>query len=198
MTAARLILAFVLVCGLSPRAAVAQPVQGARVAVVDFYAPSPLAPVSGIIPEERAADDLTSLLAASPGQQVVVLSRMAVREAESAIAWRASDMLRFARLQQLARALNAVRLMVGWIQRFDLDRSGPGGQGGGGGRFFSGFATVTVQVFDAKEVRVVSQVQQSAYERGTATRSVMAERLLRTVLEHALLSVISAGVSGSR
>ena len=62
-TSVRLLLIFTLVNGLTSRAAVAQPAVRAGGAVVDFYSPSPLPPVSGIIPEERAADDLTDLLA---------------------------------------------------------------------------------------------------------------------------------------
>jgi hypothetical protein len=64
----RLLIVITLVVGLSFRAAVGQPAHAARVAAVDFYTPSPLPPVPGIIPEERAADDLTDLLAGSAGQ----------------------------------------------------------------------------------------------------------------------------------
>jgi hypothetical protein len=191
----RLVLVIALVYGLSYQAAVAQPAQAARVGVVDFYTPSPLPPVSGIIPEERAADDLTDLLAGSAGQQVAVLSRVAVREAESAIGWQGVDVLRFDRLQRLARMVGADRLLVGWIQRLVLDRSGTERQGGG--HFFSGFATVVVQVFDAEQGRLVSQVQQSAYE-PSAIGPVVTERLLRRVLERAIPSVLPSLVGGSR
>ena len=189
----RLLLVITLVVGLSSRAAVAQPAQRTAVAVVDFYSPSPLRPVSGIIPEQRAADDLTDLLAGSAGQQVTVLSRVAVREAESAIGWQGADVLRFDRLKRLAGMLNADQLMVGWIQQFVLDRGGTEGQGGG--QFFSGLVTVVVQVFDAKQGRLVSQVQQSAYEL-SAPASVVTERLLRSVLARALPSVLPSLVGG--
>jgi hypothetical protein len=151
--------------------------------------------VSGIIPEQRAADDLTDLLAVSAGQQVAILSRVAVREAESAIGWQGADVLRFDRLKRLAGMLKVDRLIVGWIQRFVLDRSGTGGQGGG--HFFSGLVTVVVQVFDAKLGRLVSRVQQSAYE-PSATGPEVTERLLRSVLERALSSLLPSLVSGSR
>ncbi len=122
---------------------------------------------------------------------MTVLSRLAVREAESAIGWQGADVLRFDRLKRLAGLLNADRLAVGWIQRFVLDRSGTGGQGGG--HFFSGLVTVEVQVFDAAQGRLVSRVQQSAYE-PSGTGPVVTERLLRSVLEGALPSL----VGGSR
>jgi hypothetical protein len=151
--------------------------------------------VSGIIPEERAADDLTDLLTRSAGRRVTVLSRVAVREAESAIGWQGADVLRFDRPKRLAGLLNAGRLTVGWIQRFVLDRSGTGGQGGG--HFFSGLVTVEVQVFDAAQGRPVSRVQQSAYE-PSGTGPVVTERLLRSVLGDALPSILPSLVGGSR
>jgi Arc/MetJ family transcription regulator len=185
------ILTITLIAGLSVQTAAAPPAQGLRVAVVDFYAPSPLPPVEGVIPEELAADVLASLLTQSAQQQVTLLSRAAVRQAASAIGWRGSDALRFARLQELARRLNADRIVIGWIQRLELDQGGS--QGGGGGRnFVSGFATVTVQVFDVKQGRIVSHVQESAYEIGVV-RARIAERLLRTILERALPSVLGGG-----
>ena len=126
---------------------------------------------------------------------MTVLSRVAVREAEAAIGWQGADVLRFDRLNRLAELLKADRLMVGWIQGFVLDRSGTGGQGGG--HFFSGLITVVVQVFDAKQGRLVSQTQQSAYE-PSATGPVGTERLLRSVLEHALPSILPSLIGGSR
>ena len=119
-----------------------------------------------------------------------MLSRGAVRQAEAAIVWRGSDTLRFGRLQQLARALNADRVVIGWIERLDLDEGGWGGPGAGVGRhFLSGFATVTVQVFDPKQGRIMFQVQESAYEIGVV-RGRVAEGLLRRVLERAVPSLV--------
>jgi hypothetical protein len=187
-----LILAVVLVAGLSMEMVVAQPARGLGVAVVDFYAPSPLPPVEGIIPEERAADDLSSLLIKAAGSQITVLSRGAVRQAESAIGWRGADVLRFARVEQLARALNADRVVLGWIERLDLDRGGGGGLGGGGAarHFMTGFAMVRVQVFDARQGRIIFQVQESASEIGVI-RGRVAEQLLTHVLERVLPPLLS-------
>jgi hypothetical protein len=123
-TGARFILAVTLAAWLSVQTAVAQPAQGPGVAVVDFYAPSPLPPVGAVIPEELAADVLASLLTRSARQQVTLLSRATVRQAASAIGWTGSDVLRFARLQELARRLNANRIVTGWIQRLEVEQGG--------------------------------------------------------------------------
>lgn len=100
----RLLLAVALVAGLGLQTVVAQPARGLGVAVVDFYAPSPLPPVEGVIPEDLAANDLADLLARGAGANVRVLSRETVRQAESALQWNRSDVLRFARLRDLGRA----------------------------------------------------------------------------------------------
>jgi len=168
-------------------AAMAQPAQGLGVAVVDFYAPSPLPPVEGLIPQERAADLLATLLAQSAEPVVFVRSRESVRQAEAALGWKATDVLQFARLQQLARAVNADRLLIGRIERLGL--GGGGGQNAGGGQQKSGFASVTVQIFDARQGRIIFQAQASAYD-GGVNLGKTAERLLRDVLERVLPSVL--------
>src|SRR5690348_11690202 len=78
--------------------------RGSGIGVVDFYA-GPLRPLEGIVPEARAADDLAALVARAAGTQIIVIPRATVRQAESAIRWQGSDVLRFARLQELARTL---------------------------------------------------------------------------------------------
>ncbi len=109
----RLLLAVALVAGLGLQTVVAQPARGLGVAVVEFYASSPLPPVEGIIPEELAADDLANLLARGAGASTRVLPRGTVRQAESALQWKRSDVLRFARLRDLGRAVGADRLLIG-------------------------------------------------------------------------------------
>jgi Curli production assembly/transport component CsgG len=194
------ILAITLAAGLSVETVVAQPAQGPGVAVVDFYAPSPLPPVGAIIPEELAADVLASLLTQSARQQFAVLPRADVRQAASAIGWKGSDVLRYARLQELARRLNANRIVIGWIQRLEVDQGARGGgarDGGGGRNMVTAFATVNVQVFDVKQGGIVSQVQEGGYEMGVV-RARVAEQLLRRILERALPSVLQGLVSGDR
>jgi hypothetical protein len=188
------ILAIMLAAGLNLQTAVGQPAPAPGVAVVDFYAPTPLPPVGAIIPEEFAADVLASLLAQSGGQRVALLSRASVRQAELAIGWRRPDALRLSRLQELARRLNANRVVIGLIQRLDVEQGGSLG-GNGGSNPPTGFATVAVQVFGVKEGRIVSQVQESGYEIGVV-RARLAERLLQRILERALPSVLQAVVGG--
>lgn len=167
--------------------------RGSNVAVVDFYAVTPVPPVVGVDPEVLAADDLAGLVAHSAGAQITVIPRATVRQAESAMTWRGSDALRFARLRELARALDADLLLVGRIDRLDLDQSSGngGGREGRGFRMMSAFATVTVQVFDPRQGRIVSQVERSAYDIGVV-RSRVAEQLIRRVLEATLPSVLTA------
>jgi hypothetical protein len=100
--------------------------------------------------------------------------------------------LRFARLRELARALDADLLLLGWIDRLDLDRGG--GNQGRGSPLVTGFATVTVQVFDPRQGRILSQVERSTYEIGIVNSRV-AERLIQRVVEGTVPSILSA-VSG--
>lgn len=167
--------------------------RGSNVAVVDFYAATPLPPVVGVDPEVLAADELASRVAHSAGAQITVIPRATVRQAESAMAWRGSDVLRFARLRELARALDADLLLVGRIDRLDLDQSGGNGGGsqGRGFRTMSAFAAVTVQVFDPRQGRIVSHVERSAYNLGVV-QSRVAEQLIRRVVEATVPAVMGA------
>ncbi len=70
----RLVMIVVTAMWVGVHAAMAQPAQGLGVAVVDFYGPSPLPPVEGLIPQERAADLLATLLAQSAEPGVFVRS----------------------------------------------------------------------------------------------------------------------------
>ena len=161
--------------------------RGAGIGVVDFYA-VPLRPLEGLTPEVVAADDLAALVAHS-GTQIAVIPRAAVRQAESVIRWQTRDILSFARLKELAGALDADFLLVGRIDRLDLDRGGGGGAQTRGRHLLTGLATVTVQVFDPRQGRVVSQTEQSAYEVGVVDTRV-AERLIRRVVEATVPSIL--------
>src|SRR5262249_26401879 len=133
--------------------------RGSGIGVVDFYA-GPLRPLEGLAPEALAADDLAAFVAHSARTPITVIPRATVRQTESAIRWQGSDALRFARLQELARALGADFLLVGRIDRLDLDRGGGGGGQSRARQQATGFGAVTVQVFDPRQGRVVSQVEQ--------------------------------------
>ncbi len=162
--------------------------RGSGIGVVDFYA-GPLRPFEGIVPETLAADDLAALVARSAGTQITVIPRATVRQAESAMRWKGSDALRFARLQELARTLDADFLLVGRIDRLDLDRGSGGGAQSRARHMATGFAAVTVQVFDPRQGRLVSQVEQSAYEVGIVDARV-AERLIRRVVDATVPSIL--------
>ena len=192
---AALIIAVALVVGSSAPAVGTAAPRGSGIGVVDFYALGPLPPLEGVFPETLAADDLAALVAQSAGAQITVIPRATVRQAESAIGWQGSDVLRFARLQQLAHTLNADLLLVGWIGRLEFDRGGGGAQSRAR-HLMTGFGTVTVQVFDPRQGRMVSQVDQSAYEIGVVESGV-AERLIRRIVEATVPSVLSA-IGGAR
>jgi hypothetical protein len=188
---AAVVVAVVLAVASSVPAAAGPAPRASRIGAVDFYAVGPIPPVVGLTPEVLAADDLAGQVASSAGAQVTVIPRATVRQAESAMGWRGSDVLRFARLRELARAIDADILLLGWIDRLELDRGGTGGNQGHGFPMLTGFASVTVQVFDARQGRIVSQVARSAYETGIVSSRV-AERLIQRVVEGTVPSVLSA------
>jgi hypothetical protein len=140
------------------------------VAVALFYAPTPLAPVPELIPEEYASADMSARLAAASAGLAVV-PRAQVKAEENALHWREADVLRFARLGELAQAVGADRVVVGWIRQLALDRLGGNGTnldigGGGGGGLIDGLAVVVVQVFDAPRGRIVYQTQVEGHGTG--------------------------------
>jgi hypothetical protein len=160
-------------------------------AVVDFYVLSPVPFVDGLFPERFVADAITGMLPQASHEDVAVIPRQGVRRAEYEVNWQASDVLRFTRLSQLGRAVQADRLVVGWIERLDLD--------GGGVRIgfphirphpVSGFATVRIQVFDVVQGRIVAEAVGSAYGMGV-TPVFAAEEALRDAAARALPGVIS-------
>ncbi len=194
LTPAWVIVAAVLAVASSAPAAGGAPARRLAVGVVDFYAPGPLPSLVGVVPEVLAADDLAGLVARSAGAQTTVIPRDTVRQAESALGWQRSDVLRFARVRELGRALEADLLLLGWIDRLELDRGGGGAQQGRG-PLVTGFAAVTVQVFDPRQGRIVSQVERSTYEIGVVNSRV-AERLIQRVVEGTVPSILSAITGG--
>lgn len=165
-----------------------------KVGVVDFYAPTPLAPFSGFFPERFAAGDLTDLLARAGGDRLVMIPRDAVQRSEQEMRWSDADVLHFDRLRALAGVVGADRLIVGWIQRLTVE-----GGGGAGGRIGlmdggDGAAGATraevelvVQVFDAGQGRLVDEAQYFASGVG-GPRAELAKR----VMDHALRPAIPA------
>jgi hypothetical protein len=163
---------------------------GSAVAVVDFYLLMPLSPLV-YTPELLAADDLAGLVVRSGGGGMTVIPRATVRQAESALGWHGSDVLRFARLRELARALGADLLVLGRFDRLELGGEGTTGIQNRGGRsgLVMGFATIVVQVFDPRQDRIVSEVKRSGYEIGVVSARV-GERLIQRLLEETVTSIM--------
>lgn len=128
------------------------------VGVVDFYAISPVLWMGGLFPEQFSADDLAAMLARAGVGRIAVVPRADVLRAERTLGWHDSDVLRFARLSDLAHSLHADRLVVGWIRDLSVGM----GDGGGGfprvgrGSGVSAHAILQVQVFDAARGRIIS------------------------------------------
>jgi hypothetical protein len=174
---------------------------GPTVAVALFYAPTPLTTYAGLVPEEYASADLSERLAAAAAGRFAVVPRDRVRVQEAGLRWRESDVLRFARLGELAHAAGADRVAVGWIQVLALDRLGGGGGndldigGGEGGGPLDGLAVVTVQIFDASQGRIVYQTQVAGHATGGPASRVIQATLDDAVRRGAaqLLGPLAAG-----
>ena len=169
--------------------------QAVKVGVVDFYALSPLGSYSGVIPERLAADQLSALLERSGGGRFDVISRAAMQEAEATMRWQSADVLSFARLQALGRAVGADRLMVGWITQLAVQSGGGGvnrsSADGGGDGPPSAFASIVLQVFDEAQGRLIASTKQSAEVSYGSTRALLAARALQVVLERAFPDIVS-------
>jgi hypothetical protein len=162
------------------------------VGVALFYAPSPLATYSGLVPEEYASADLSAKLAAASAGRLAVLPRAQVRTQEGGLRWRESDALRFSRLSDLAHAAGADSLVVGWIESLVLDRLGGGGRnfdiGGEGGGVLSVTTVLVVQVFDASHERIVHQVKFAGHAVG-AVRAIVIQGALDDAAQRAAVAL---------
>jgi hypothetical protein len=158
------------------------------VGVCDFYALTPVSSVSGVIPEEFAADDLSATLAARAGGRYRVIPRPSIRAAEKEIRWRDSDVLRYGRLTELARRLHSDRLVVGWIREL-VNASDVVVDGGNGP--IEGSADVTVQVFDATQERVIGGTRGRGDAIG-AVRGALTEEVLARAVEATIPAISPA------
>jgi hypothetical protein len=162
-----------------------------RAAVADFYALSVLPFVDGLFAETFVADAVARMLPQASHGEIAVIPRADVRRAEREIRWRDSDALRFARLSELARAAEADWLVVGWIERLDVDTHRVGiGFPHVSTRPLSGFATVRIQLFDTAQGRIAAEASGSAYSLGV-TQLFIAEQALRDAAARALPGVLS-------
>jgi hypothetical protein len=140
------------------------------VAVAVFYAPTPIQPYPGIVPEQYAAASMTAMLATESGGRMTVVPRDQVRAKESELHWHEADVLQFARLGELAHALGADRIVVGWIRELTWNTGGSGGRsdivGGGTAGILYGLADVVYQVFDAAQGRIVYETRAEGHSVG--------------------------------
>lgn len=161
------------------------------VAVVDFYAPTPVPEFAGVVPERFAADDLSGMLAQTGGDRFILVPRATIEQAEAGLRWHEDDVLHFARLGDLSRNVHADRLVVGWISQFVVghEPSRDVVVHGGGGPI-TGFAIVVVQVFDAAQGRIVAETRAEGYGQG-GLHSLVAQQALHVALQPTIPSLIS-------
>jgi hypothetical protein len=182
----------------------AAPVRGAdhTVAVALFYAPTPVTTYTGVVPEDYVAADLSTLLAASSAGRLTVVPRDRVKAAEYALRWRTDDALRFGRLQQLAAAVGADRVVVGWIRQLTVEGNGGGGGpdfdlGGGAGGLITGLAVVEYQVFDAAQGRIVYETESEGHAVGGVSLPRAAQATLDDVDRRGAAQLIGPLTAGT-
>lgn len=144
------------------------------VGVVVFYAPTPLPILPGVVLESFAAEDLSRLLARSAPGRLTVIPPATMRRAEGDMHWQTVDALHFDRLQALARAVGADRLVVGWIPLFSV--TGAGGRSiplpGDGGDQPQAEVDIVAQVFDPSAGRLVAETRQTGFTLGITSWQV--------------------------
>ncbi|HKX19846.1 MAG TPA: hypothetical protein VJT33_17730 [bacterium] len=125
------------------------------VAVADFYSPGalPLAVVTDL--ERYAGDVLTGLLVRAGGGALTVLPRSEVLTQQRALTWRSRDALNYGRLEALARALHADRVMLGWITRVTVFRQDI--------LAFNAEVALNIQMFQARDGRIVWQRETNGF-----------------------------------
>jgi hypothetical protein len=152
------------------------------VGVLDFDAPPTVHSAGTVIPQQFAADDLSSQLGSTGENRFVMLPRNDVRQAQTALNWRGADTGSRQRLGALAERLHADKLVVGRITSYHL--SSEGGWGGAA-RAFSGNTTVSVRVFDVHSRQWTWQTTASGHGRsstmGQAARNLMRSAVTPTV-----------------
>ena len=183
-------LAAVAAVSVFPAAGGAAPPVVSTVAVVDFYAPTPVPTYPGVVPERFAADDLSVMLARAAGDRVALIPRATAERAEADLHWHADDVLRFARLGALAQTLHADRLVVGWVAQFVVGHEPNNEVVTHGGGPIMGFAMVVLQVFDAAEGRIVAETRAEGNGTG-ALQGLVAERTLHQALQPAVPFLVS-------
>ena len=165
------------------------------VGVVDFYTHRTSASFGGLTPTRFAADDLSPMLANVSGGRFAVVGRSTMEQAEAQLGWQNGDVLRFERLRALARAVNADRLVVGWITLLavSVGRSNNKLANGGNGPP-TALSNLVFQVFDAGQGRIVSKMRESGFAMG-ASPHLLQEWALHRALVPAVVPLVAALMS---
>jgi hypothetical protein len=164
---ARCLVILAAVVGLfsTPAAPAAVPAVG----VVDFYARRTLASFGGATPTRFAANDLSQLLADASAGRFTVAAREAMEQAEAQLGWQGDDVLRFARLRELARAASVDQLVVGWITLLAVSVGGGNSKPPDGGNGPpTALSNLVLQVFDAGQGRIVGETHESGFAMGAS------------------------------
>lgn len=119
------------------------------IGIADFYSIQPEPVLLLLDPEQYSADVSAGVLIRAGGSAITVLPRGEVRDAERKLNWHTRDALNFTRLQVLGQAIQADRLIVGWITRMVIYRQDFA--------LFSSDASINTQVFDTRQGRIVWQ-----------------------------------------
>ena len=167
------------------------------VGVVDFYTYRTSASFGGLTPTRFAADDLSPMLADVSGGRFAVVERATMEQAEAQLGWQNGDVLRFERLRALARAVNADRLVVGWITLLAVSVGGGNTKPPDGGNGPpTALSNLVLQVFDAGQGRIVGETHESGFAMG-ASPHLLQEWALHRALVPAVAPLVDALMSPS-
>jgi len=153
------------------------------IGVVNFAVRPSVPPIPGLFPGRFAADDTTALLQRTAPASLSVISRKTMTEAQAALSWRDRDIANSARLNALATRAHAAHLVIGTVDRLDVE-----GQSNSASR---ARATVHIQVFTppAWITEVVTDTG-TAVGTGSVSRTA-AQQALHQVIQQVLPLVLS-------
>jgi len=140
-------------------------------------------PIPGLFPGRFAADDTTALLQRTAPASLSVISRKTMTEAQAALSWRDRDIANSARLNALATRAHAAHLVIGTVDRLDVE-----GQSNSASR---ARATVHIQVF-TPPAWITEAVTDTGTAVGTGSVSrIAAQQALHQVIQQVLPLVLS-------
>jgi len=147
------------------------------IGAVDFAVRASVPSVSGLVPGRFAADDATTLLPGSTRAPLDVISRQAMVQAQTALAWRDTDITKFARLSALADRAHATYLIIGTVDRLAVERQTPSS--------YRVTATIHIQVFTPVPARITEAVVGTG-SAVTGVSRIAAQQALHRAIEQAL------------